>query len=139
MTYPPHEAPRIYPSFRFNNASAMIDWLTHVLGFTVLARHDNEDGSVGHAELAFGSSIIMCGDTKDDAFGKIVGGPGSQGGKALYIAVDQVDALFAKVKASGVDIVEGLTDRDYGSREFTCRDPEGNVWCFGTYRPKAAG
>ena len=28
-------------------------------------------------------------------------------------------------------------NRDYGSREFICRDPEGNVWCFGTYWPKA--
>jgi len=27
-----------------------------------------------------------------------------------------------------------LTDQDYGSREFAARDPEGNVWCFGTYR-----
>ena len=27
-----------------------------------------------------------------------------------------------------------LTDQDYGSRDFTARDLEGNVWCFGTYR-----
>ena len=31
----------------------------------------------------------------------------------------------------------GLTDTDYGSRDFICRDPEGYVWCFGTYWPKA--
>jgi uncharacterized glyoxalase superfamily protein PhnB len=30
-----------------------------------------------------------------------------------------------------------LTDQDYGSREFTARDPEGNLWSFGTYRPSA--
>jgi uncharacterized glyoxalase superfamily protein PhnB len=30
-----------------------------------------------------------------------------------------------------------LTDQDYGSREYAARDPEGNVWCFGTYRPDA--
>ena len=35
------------------------------------------------------------------------------------------------------EILEELTDRDYGSREFICRDPEGNVWSFGTYWPKA--
>ena len=28
-----------------------------------------------------------------------------------------------------------LTDPDYGSRDFAARDPEGNVWCLGTYRP----
>ena len=34
-------------------------------------------------------------------------------------------------------ILEELIDRDYGSREFICRDPEGNVWSLGTYWPKA--
>jgi uncharacterized glyoxalase superfamily protein PhnB len=39
------------------------------------------------------------------------------------------------VVASGVVIEEGPTDRDYGSRAFICLDLEGNLWCFGTYRP----
>ncbi|GCC47386.1 hypothetical protein chiPu_0031451, partial [Chiloscyllium punctatum] len=30
-----------------------------------------------------------------------------------------------------------LRDTDYGSRDFACRDPEGNLWSFGTYWPKA--
>ena len=30
-----------------------------------------------------------------------------------------------------------LTDLDYGSRDFSVRDPEGNLWSFGTYRPGA--
>lgn len=138
MTYPAGEPPRIYPSFRFNDAAAMIAWMTDIIGFTVLDRFENPDGRIGHAELAFGSAIIMCGDARDDAFGKMVGMPGEQGGKALYLGVDDVDALFARVQASGVTIEEGLVDRDYGSREFICRDLENNVWCFGTYRPIAA-
>jgi len=27
------------------------------------------------------------------------------------------------------------TDQDYGSRDFAVRDPERNVWSFGTYHP----
>ena len=137
MTTSTKEPPRIFPAYRFKNASAMIDWLTGTVGFTVHARYDGEDGKVAHAELAFGSSMIMFGDGKDDAFGEIVGAAGEQGGKSLYVAVDDVDALFDRVKGSGTVIEEGLTERDYGSREFICRDPEGNVWCFGTYWPKA--
>ncbi|TGV78109.1 glyoxalase, partial [Mesorhizobium sp. M00.F.Ca.ET.158.01.1.1] len=38
---------------------------------------------------------------------------------------------------AGATIIQELTNRDYGSREFICRDPEGNVWSFGTYWPKA--
>lgn len=136
MTYPATDAPRIFPAFRFRDAGAMIDWLTNVVGFAVNARFETEDGKIGHAELSFGSSMIMLGDDKEDAFHDVVGAPGASGGKSLYLAVDDVDALFARVSASGVTIEEGLTDRDYGSREFICRDPEGNVWCFGTYWPK---
>ncbi|WP_150496032.1 VOC family protein [Roseibium aquae] len=55
----------------------------------------------------------------------------------MYIAVEDADTLYTRVAASGVVIEEGLVDRDYGSREFTCRDPEGNLWCFATYWPKA--
>jgi uncharacterized glyoxalase superfamily protein PhnB len=81
----------------------------------------------------------MMGEEAEDFFGGIVGRPGEQGGKATYVAVYDVETLFTKVEASGATIEQGLTDRPYGSREFICRDPEGNVWCFGTYWPKAAG
>ncbi len=53
----------------------------------------------------------------------------------LYVVVDDPDALHDRAVAGGAEIVMGLTDQDYGSREFAARDPHGNVWCFGTYRP----
>jgi uncharacterized glyoxalase superfamily protein PhnB len=53
----------------------------------------------------------------------------------LYVVVDDPDALHDRAAAAGADIVTGLTDQDYGSREFAARDPQGNVWSFGTYRP----
>jgi uncharacterized glyoxalase superfamily protein PhnB len=31
------------------------------------------------------------------------------------------------------DVVRPLEKTDYGSREFTMRDPEGNLWSFGDY------
>lgn len=130
------EPPRIYPTFRYRDAARMIDWLVEAFGFRIHSRHENAGRTV-HAELALGSSMIMLGETADDAFGAMVGGPGHAGGKSLYIAVDDADALFARAQAAGAGILEGLTDRDYGSRDFICSDPEGNVWCFGTYWPKA--
>ena len=81
--------------------------------------------------------MVMLGTVRDDSYGALIGGPGQDGGKSLYLAVDDVDAVHDRAVASGVKIEEGLTNRDYGSREFICRDPEGNLWCFGTYWPKA--
>ncbi|MCV0397944.1 MAG: VOC family protein [Rhizobiaceae bacterium] len=130
------EAPRIYPTFRFRDAEKMIAWLEKAFGFQVRAKY-TDNGKVGHAELHFGSSMIMCGSEKDDEFGRMVGEPGRQGGKSIYIAVDNADAMYVRARSAGATILEEPTDRHYGSREFICADPEGNVWAFGTYWPKA--
>ena len=46
-----------------------------------------------------------------------------------------VDGLYARARENGAEIVLEIQDTDYGSRDFTVRDPEGNLWAFGTYRP----
>jgi len=48
--------------------------------------------------------------------------------------------LHARAVAAGAEIVEGPVERDYGSRDVIARDPEGNLWSFGTYpgAPRAA-
>ncbi|AZO00209.1 glyoxalase [Mesorhizobium sp. M9A.F.Ca.ET.002.03.1.2] len=130
------EPPRLYPTLRYRNAAKMIDWLVEAFGFAVHARYGEGD-IVHHAELSFGSSMIMLGTARDDKFGQMIGAPSPGGGRSIYVAVDDADAAYAKAKKAGAEILEELTDRDYGSREFICRDPEGNVWSFGTYRPKA--
>ena len=132
-----NEAPRLYPALRYENAAKMIDWLGEAFGFRVRARYGEGD-VVHHAELVFGSSMIMLGTVRDDDYGRMVGEPGSGGGKSIYIAVDDADAAYERAKAAGAKIEEEPVDRDYGSREFICRDPEGNIWAFGTYWPKAS-
>lgn len=134
---PVPEAPRIYPTFRYRNAAAMIEWLVQSFGFAVHARHEDDDGSIAHAQLSLGSSMIMLGSVRDDAYGAMVGAPGQDGGKSIYLAVDDADAAYERAKAGGAAILEQPVDRDYGSREFICRDPEGNLWCLGTYWPKS--
>jgi uncharacterized glyoxalase superfamily protein PhnB len=131
------EPPRLYPTMRYRNASKMIDWLCEAFGFAVHSRFGEGD-VVHHAELALGSSMIMLGTARDDTFGKMVGASGSGGGRAIYVAVDDADAAYARASKAGAEILEELVNRDYGSREFICRDPEGNVWSFGTYWPKAS-
>ena len=57
------------------------------------------------------------------------------GGTLVYCAVDDVDALYTRARENGADVAMEIEDTDYGSRDFTVRDPEGNLWAFGTYRP----
>ncbi|MBA3520641.1 MAG: VOC family protein [Rhizobiales bacterium] len=131
------EAPRIFPTFRYRDAARMIDWLVEAFGFAVHTRYPNNDGSVVHAQLFLGSSMIMLGSVRGDGYGAMVGEPGENGGKSVYVAVEDTDAAYEKAKAAGATILEAPVNRDYGSRDFICRDPEGNVWSFGTYWPKA--
>ena len=50
------------------------------------------------------------------------------------ISCNSVSWLCGLVLAQlGAEVVRGLKDEDYGSRGFTVRDPEGNLWSFGTY------
>jgi uncharacterized glyoxalase superfamily protein PhnB len=130
------DAPRVFPTLRCDDAEAMIRWLTDVFGFSerVVYRHD---GVVVHAELAFGSSILMLGQNRDDEYGRLVGGRGGRRTDSLYVAIDDPDGLCARARAAGAKIEMDLHDTDYGSRDFACRDPEGNLWSFGTYWPKA--
>lgn len=132
------EPPRIFATRRYRDTRAMIDWLERTFGFERHFVVDGEDGGVAHAQIAFGSAMMMMGDHRDDRFSQQVGAPGADaGGQSVYIAVDDVDALYERARAAGAEIERELAGTDYGSREFGCRDPEGQLWNFGTYWPKA--
>ena len=119
----------IIPTLRYRDAKAAIDFLERAFGFERKAVHENDDGTIAHAELAYGRGMVMIGSTG-------AGDPQFDTGHAsIYVVVADPDALHERAKAAGADISRGLTDMDYGSREFTARDPEGNVWSFGTYDP----
>jgi len=130
------EAPRLYPTMRCKDAEAMIRWLQDVFGFKEHVVY-RRDGVVEHAQLAFGSSILMLGQDRDDPYGKLIGDSRGRRTDALYVAVDDPDALHDRAKAAGAKIEMELHNTHYGSRDFACRDPEGNLWSFGTYWPKA--
>jgi uncharacterized glyoxalase superfamily protein PhnB len=56
-----------------------------------------------------------------------------------YIVVDDADAHHAAARTAGAEIIRPVEDQDYGSRDYSARDPEGNIWSFGTYDPAATG
>lgn len=119
----------IYPTLKYRDARAAIRFLVDVLGFTEKSVMSTEDGGVGHAELGWDGGVIMLGQKGAEP------GPFDTERSCTYLALDHPDAHHAKAVAAGAEIVMGLTDQPYGSREYAVRDPEGNTWCFGTYRP----
>ena len=128
----------IMPSLRYRNAPAAIDWLCTVLGFARHAVYANPDGTIAHAELTIGGGMIMLGSAKDDEYGRGFKSPGEVGGvetRGSYIVVADADAVYARAQAANATIVRPIQNTDYGSREFSLKDPEGNSWSVGTYDP----
>jgi uncharacterized glyoxalase superfamily protein PhnB len=63
---------------------------------------------------------------------------GARRRKPSHVAVDDVDAPYERARSAGAAITRELENTDYGSREYSARDLEGQHWDFGTYRPSAA-
>jgi uncharacterized glyoxalase superfamily protein PhnB len=132
MTTTPVPAPTIWPAFTCRDSKGMIKFLVDAFGFesTLTVEHD---GVVHHAELRWPlGGGVMCGDKREPVDGVHAQLP--DGPVSIYVVCDDPDALFERAAAHGAEVIGGLEDKDYGSRDFTVRDPEGNIWSFGTYR-----
>ena len=119
----------IIPALRYDDAKSAIDFLDRAFGFHRKAVFENEDGTIGHAELTSGRGMVMIGSSGhgDKQF--------DTGRSSIYVIVEDPDAVYERAKAAGAEITREPQDTDYGSREFSARDPEGNIWSFGTYDP----
>ena len=123
----------IWPVISYRDARSAMQFLGDAFGFEERACYARADDPsvVEHAEMGWPTGGgIMCGTAgKDDSpFGRR-----TPGNDSVYVVCDDPDALFARATAAGAEVVRGLADEDYGSRGFTVRDPEGNLWSFGTY------
>ncbi len=131
----------VIPCLRYRDAPAAIEWLCRAFGFEQHLVVRNQDGTIAHAQLSFGNGMVMLGSVVESEFGRLMKQPDEIGGaetQTAYVIVSDADAVYVLAKAAGATIVMEIKDEDYGGRGFTCRDPEGHLWSFGTYDPWAA-
>jgi uncharacterized glyoxalase superfamily protein PhnB len=129
----------VVPTMPYHNTVVMVDWLCDAFGFQRRLIVKGEDGTIKHAELTFGESMIMVVPVQDTPFEKLVVHPNQLGGvetQTCYLVVTDVDAHYVKAKAQGAEIIFGVRVEDRGGRGYACRDPEGHMWMFGTYDPR---
>jgi uncharacterized glyoxalase superfamily protein PhnB len=132
------KSPALYTGMRYNDAPAAIEWLGKAFGFVSQFVVPGPNGTIAHAQLTLGDALIMIGTGRPDGVMSVPKDIGAVT-QSLYFCVDDLDSYYARAMAAGAEVVIDLHDTEYGSREFTVRDPEGHVWGFGTYDPKAAG
>ena len=116
----------VFPCITFRDAHASIDWLERALGAKRVEVHEDDAGRVLHAEIRIGESSVMCGDER-------AGSKATPAGvSVVYVVVEDADAAYERARAAGAEVTEPV-DQDYGSRDITVTDPDGNRWSLGTY------
>src|SRR5438445_2312423 len=120
----------ITPYLYYADVDAALSFLGEAFGFEETLRYTGEGGYVSHAEMRLGDAAIMMGDP-----GESYRTPAQLGGTThgTHVYVDDVDAIFERARAAGAEIHEEPTDKPYGDRSFTARDPEGHEWFVATH------
>ena len=121
----------IFPTFRYRDAKAAIGWLRDTIGFEELSVMEGEGGTIEHAELVIADNVIMLGSSHSQTEDRF-----ETSRCVTYIVIEEVDAHYEHARSAGAKVEMEPTDQPYGSRDYAVSDLEGNVWSFGTYRPK---
>ena len=129
----------VIPTLRYQDAPAAIEWLCEAFGFEKHLVVPGEKGTIAHAQLVFGNGMIMLGSALDREFDKLQKPPNALGNvpsQSPYIILEDADKHYARAVAAGAEIVMDIKDEDHGGRGYSCRDPEGHLWNFGSYDPR---
>ena len=128
----------LIPTMRYNDAAAAITWLCEAFAFEEQLRVPGDNSSIVHAQLVFGNGMIMLGSARDDELGQLQKPPSETAGvgtQSVYVVVGNVDRHHVRALAAGAEITTEPMNPEHGGRFYSCRDPEGHVWHFGSYDP----
>lgn len=115
----------ITPYLVVKNVRQLCEFLRQLFGAELRGEIQmREDGSVQHAELAIGDSVVMMGEPMSDM---------SEAPAHLYIYVDDCDATFAKGLELGATSVMEPADFPHGDRYGGIQDASGNTWWVVTH------
>ena len=134
------KAKAVIPCLNYKDVGAAIEWLNEAFGFEKHLVVPGENGKIIHAELTLGEQVmIMLGPSDNSTpYNRMVKNPQDIGGfvtQSPALFVDDPDAFYARAKNAGAKILIDIKTEDYGGRGFTCADPEGHIWNFGSYDP----
>ncbi len=127
----------VIPTLRYRDARRAVAFLEEAFGFESNMVVEGDGNSVEHAQMTHGNGMIMFGSDRESEYGEHVSADGTAGGGLYVVISSDVDAHMERARAAGATVVIEPRDEDYGGRDYTCTDFEGNVWTFGTYDPWA--
>jgi PhnB protein len=114
----------VTPLISVKGAGRLIDFLKEGFRATEIYRFNADDGSVMHAELKIGDSIVMLGEMMEGSPPMIT---------ALYLYVPDADATFKAAVQAGGKPIEKPEVRFWGDRAGSVGDFAGNMWWIATH------
>jgi uncharacterized glyoxalase superfamily protein PhnB len=109
----------VTPWIMSHDTRRLLDFVKHAFGAIEIARVENDDGTIGHAEARIGDSVVMAFDAKPEW-------PDTPAFVRLYVA--DGDAVYQRALDAGATSVTDMTEMFWGDRVGRVRDPLGNVW-----------
>ena len=119
----PEELRTVTLYFHPIGAPGLIEFMKNAFGAEELMRHQSEEGYVFHAKVRIGDSIVEMGEARD---------PSQPMPTAIYLYVDDVDAMYEQALKAGGTSALPPTDQPYGDRNAWVTDPFGNIWYLAT-------
>jgi PhnB protein len=107
-----------------SGVAQLIEFTKQAFGATEVYLSKRPDGSVQHAEVRIGDSIVMMGE----------GGPGGKHFPGmLHLYMEDVDAVYQRAIEAGAKSVREPADQPYGDRSGGVEDTFGNQWWISTH------
>lgn len=123
----------IYPALTYRDVDSALVFLADAFGLEVDELGRDESGAVRSASLRAGDGrVLVQPDLPEELHGSHLGHGW------VYVSLTEVDAHCARARHAGAQILgdpHGSPDGTF--RGYSARDPEGNLWSFGTDRPGA--
>ncbi len=115
-----------------DNASEAIEWYKRVFGANERVRMDGPEGTIGHAELEIGDSLIMLADSSPQSQTRPPKDLGDTTA-GLFMYVEDVDAVVQKAVDAGATTTMEVADQFWGDRFGSVKDPFGHSWSIATH------
>jgi PhnB protein len=103
----------------------LLDFVQRAFDAQELERMSRPDGTIGHAEVRIGDSVVMMGEAR-------AGSPPMP--STLYLYVSDTDATFKRTLAAGAAPLMEPEDQFWGDRNAAVKDPVGNHWWIAAHK-----